>query len=793
MGSPHSRLVVAGLATCVLATAWPADAAVFTVNSVQDLADNGPGNGSCWTGGVVFTGGTPSLVLECTLRAAIEEANASAGDDRLVFAPFIATDGGGWVRIAPSSPLPAVTETLEIDGTTAPGYDTGDPEQPPVVQIDGNAVADDGLQLVLGHGSALHGLAVYGFAGDGIQIFSDDNVVQGCHVGIWNGAFVDGNGGDGIRLTAGAERNTIGPACGPEPEGCSGRLNVVSGNFGDGVEDGGLSNRIAGNRIGTRADGLGIVAGVTPTGNFGWGVFLDRVGPQQSRVGDVGFAAGGVAVPAGNLISGNVEGGILVQASEDTVLANRIGTALNGTSNAGNAGPGVELRGATNVVGDASGATSNVIAWNEGSGVVIDGPTGVEADNQVLHNRIGTDAGSTLALPNDVHGVHLKSGTDARIEGNVISANLGNGVRGGVPGTVVVGNVIGTNGAGGCLGNGQWGVWVEAGGWSIGRVPAQGGGNEIGCNQIGGVFGDESAGTVLEGNHIGTDPSGNDLGNGEYGIYVEGVASSATIGGTLGSDASNTIGFNEAGVGIFHGFASVRGNYIGTDAGGSDLGNDLYGVVVVDAVGSRIGGSSAGAGEGNEIAWNGDAGVTISEVVGTTLRNQVRFNSFHDNDGLGIDIAPLGFNANDPGDFDEGPNRLMNSPELGFKASYDEQADLVTIAVRVFSGATTAAYPLRIDFYIPDDGTTQGETWVGEALYTNPGATELLSFTPATAFSVGTVLVATTTDSDTPQGSTSEFSGGIAVPEPGTSLGLGAGALLLRALAGRRRGRPGAT
>lgn len=50
-------------------------AATFTVNSMLDVQDNNPGNGSCATG---------TLPPSCTLRAAITEANALAGDDVIV-------------------------------------------------------------------------------------------------------------------------------------------------------------------------------------------------------------------------------------------------------------------------------------------------------------------------------------------------------------------------------------------------------------------------------------------------------------------------------------------------------------------------------------------------------------------------------------------------------------------------------------------------------------------------------------------------------------------------------------
>src|SRR4030095_12661084 len=53
----------------------PAHAAVFTVNSPSDGWDANPGNGVCET---MLGNGI------CTLRAAIQETNALAGDDTII-------------------------------------------------------------------------------------------------------------------------------------------------------------------------------------------------------------------------------------------------------------------------------------------------------------------------------------------------------------------------------------------------------------------------------------------------------------------------------------------------------------------------------------------------------------------------------------------------------------------------------------------------------------------------------------------------------------------------------------
>lgn len=65
----------------VLTFSISSSAATFTVNTVNDGNDNIAGNGTCASGFV-------SPV--CTLRAAVQEANALAGDDTIVFAPALA-------------------------------------------------------------------------------------------------------------------------------------------------------------------------------------------------------------------------------------------------------------------------------------------------------------------------------------------------------------------------------------------------------------------------------------------------------------------------------------------------------------------------------------------------------------------------------------------------------------------------------------------------------------------------------------------------------------------------------
>ena len=84
-----------------------AQAATFVVNSTNDGADANTANNFCQT----------ATVGECTLRAAIEQANFTAGIDTINFSIASA----GVQSIAPMTGLPIITDSVIIDGYTQPG------------------------------------------------------------------------------------------------------------------------------------------------------------------------------------------------------------------------------------------------------------------------------------------------------------------------------------------------------------------------------------------------------------------------------------------------------------------------------------------------------------------------------------------------------------------------------------------------------------------------------------------------------------------------------------------------
>ncbi len=121
----------------------------LVVNTTGDDSDQDRSDLICDTGNQ-----TPSGEPECTLRAAIEQANAIGGRDAIAF------DIPDAPVIAPATALPSVDDPLSIDGTTQPG-----------VTIDGASAgaSADGLALTVGD-SQVKGLTVQHFGGNGILL-----------------------------------------------------------------------------------------------------------------------------------------------------------------------------------------------------------------------------------------------------------------------------------------------------------------------------------------------------------------------------------------------------------------------------------------------------------------------------------------------------------------------------------------------------------------------------------------------------------------------------------------------
>jgi len=398
-----------------------ARAVPFTVNSTLDTADANIGNGVCSDGGG-----------NCTLRAAIQEANFTSAADTIGFAilPF----DGSVKTITPTSALPDITQTVTIDGYTQSGssVNTAVLTDNAVILIElngANAGATvDGLRLVASaSGSTVRGLVINRFTRTGISLFeSDNNIISGNFIGTDATGLIDlGNASVGVNGEFGsnANSNLIG---GTTPAA----RNIISGNGGVGIEFGfAAANIIQGNFVGLGSDGA------TAIGNSGGGIGINSfvsgfvVGGDDAADG----AADGV-VNARNYISGNAQTGIFLGgagASGATIQGNYIGTDTTGTLRRGNrSGISTNLA-RVSIIGGTTAGAGNLISGNNfaGIGLANTGPV------TVIGNRIGTQADGISPLGNGGNGVEIVvggagnsiGGTGAN-DGNIIAFNSGGGV-----------------------------------------------------------------------------------------------------------------------------------------------------------------------------------------------------------------------------------------------------------------------------------------------------------------------------------------------------------------------------
>ncbi|MBV9925252.1 MAG: DUF4214 domain-containing protein [Acidobacteria bacterium] len=291
-----------------------------------------------------------------------------------------------------------------------------------------------------------------------------NNVVAGNYIGT-NAAGTARllNDGHGVRIEF--SQNTVGGTT-------AAARNVISGNRSYGVAvEGGLSNAIQGNYIGTNAAGTGAIEN-------GSGGVSDR---------GTGTLIGGLAAtpgaPPGNLISGNQTAiTIVFTASQTVIRGNLLGTEATGTAKLIDQSFGVFGSGTSTVVGGTEPGARNVISGFKEA--VFGGGT-------IQGNYIGTDVSGTNAIPNREFGIHANDfavigGTTAAAR-NVISGNA-NGIWVVGSQASVQGNYIGANAAGAPLPNAGHGIVFAAGTHDnvVGGATA-GAGNLIANNGRGGI------------------------------------------------------------------------------------------------------------------------------------------------------------------------------------------------------------------------------------------------------------------------------------------------------------------
>lgn len=303
---------------------------------------------------------------DCTLREAIEVANANAGTDAIEF-NIVSGNGLDSDNEAPIfllNELPAITDdNVSIDGYSHPLAS----ENTLSVGSDANIVIaivgagpDDGLSVEAA-GVSIRGLSIINFDDDGIEITSGSATVTGCWIGIapdlstvgnFFGVFVASGTGTVIGGSTPADRNVISD-------------NVVGVLLDGDAQDA----RVEGNYIGTLPDGI------SGAGNDGANFDALDLSANVSVIGNVFADSGGDGVKFGGSATGLVQG-------------NLIGIGADGTTDLGNSDDGIDIEEDAVVT-----ILENRIANNGQVGIDLSDPGGTETSDVTANDTDDTDTG----------------------------------------------------------------------------------------------------------------------------------------------------------------------------------------------------------------------------------------------------------------------------------------------------------------------------------------------------------------------------------------------------------------
>jgi CSLREA domain-containing protein len=396
---------------CLLAVAPSAGA--YTVDSKADDVDTTLGDEFCETA----TG-------ECTLRAAIEEAN-SLGESATINFEEEVFEGQVAATIELGSSLPTLTVRAFIEGRTC---ETDAEVRGPCVGVKAPS-GEPALTVANAEEGEISGLAITGAQTAIALEGSPASRIRGNWFGVALDGTVAGNG-IGVVVGAGSNRTFVG---GEGPE----QGNVFAGSVGDGLDVHGSSNvRVLGNYFGVEPDG------VTPAANGGDAVEVASTGGFEASGTEIGTRVSAAAAASAlcdrgcNVISDAASHGVDLQgdggpeapAASTYIAANYIGLDAVGVTAAPNAGAGVNVgEAAHTIVGGPSRSEANRISG--GTAAVLAGPAAL--DLAVRGNAIGIDATGTGPLTPPDDGVVVDSGElgspelEAEITGNSIAMEDG--------------------------------------------------------------------------------------------------------------------------------------------------------------------------------------------------------------------------------------------------------------------------------------------------------------------------------------------------------------------------------
>lgn len=568
----------------------------------------------------------------------------------------------------------------------------------------------------------------------------------------------------------GAGSNAIGLRVTGNGSGSTIRGLIINRFSSNGIFLDSSNNTVAGNYIGTTADGSG------EAGNIGDGVgIFSGIAIAQANNNTIGgtstadrnvISGNGTANPAGaNGVVITAQGG--GAANNNIVSGNYIGTNAAGNAAIANNADGVLINdggsgtltgntigGTTGVtVGGACTGACNLLSGNRANGA---GLWHVGAHhNNVKGNYIGTNAAGTAAVANKDIGFESQESPDNTIGGttaaerNIISGNLGAGIfldGDAATGNVMQGNYIGTNAAGtAAIPNVKMGIGI---GYTTGILPAH---HQV----IGGTTGTTPGGACTGACNLIS-------GNGQNGILMEGPGSNIIHGNYIGTNSAGTGNIKNTldGIGIVNTSNNAIGN--GTANGRNVISaNGDNGIIITGGGGNRIEGNYLGKASDGGSLGNAGAGIMMAGGNDTAiLGNGIGYNV-----KLGIDLGYNNVSANDTNDGDGGPNRTQNFPNLFGAITKDISGTPATKIGGHFNSTPNGAY--RLEFFSSSSCNAgvpfnygEGHDYIGASdVTTDQFGNTAFGFTPSSTVAGQQYITATATKkiSGTPA-ETSEFS-----------------------------------
>ena len=610
-------LILVLILSGIQAVAANPQAKTYIVNSDTSADDASPGDGVCATAGG-----------NCTLRAAIQEANQDLVESTIKFAS----------RMTINYPnLPGLSE----NGTVIDGSDRWDTAfDRPGVEV-GEGAAPNGVLVIGADSCIVRGLRFFGGKSTGIRIYNgNNNIIGGSEA---------------------HQRNVF-------------DTDDLSTAIGVWIEGNGVGNQIINNYFGT-------INGTSPI-DMRYGILVQASGQTIKDNLIVGAGTAGILLWSDdNIVEGNIIG---LDKFKTSALPNHEGILIEwGDNNTigpdnwvmGNTSHGIRLHNAStthifsNEVGDWSTSSG---PRNGGNGIHVHGgennEIGVQGGNDISKNNgagvyiwysdNNTIQGNFIAQ-NVQDGVYIEEGEKNQVggggsdQGNLIFDSGGDGVH--IKGKLSFGNRVSGNWIGyaatqALAGNQEHGVFLEngpyastiggtdpgEGNWINGFNYSQGSGGRHGIF----LTGSDTQDNTIVGNVISMPPSQTWEGSvGLHGIAVYDGSHNNFIG-TL-SMGNTILNAGWSGVAIVNSNDNlIMQNKIGTDGADKNWGNSYFGVDIYNGAGNVL--------SLNEIAYSGEhngvddaeAGVRVRGA--SALSDTITGNSIHDNDGPGIVLADGG-------------------------------------------------------------------------------------------------------------------------------------------------------